>query len=156
MMFAQLVSKFGLQMLPAVAASVLSAAVLGALQLTPGPVAMQTQRGASESGEPIVYVDVMPRINRDPAAPAVASVPSLLRPRRLRLLSRAPQGAATPPAAERPAQVASTARRRGACARRLRKIEPAASKRRIRGNQSRTRSRSPPWAEGRSSPQRPL
>ncbi len=109
MTFAQLVSKFGLQMLPAVAASVLSAAVLGALQLTPGPTA-QTQRAVSESGEPIVYVDVMPRINREPAQPVVAALPPVAAETPPASAKVAPQATATPPVAERPARVAPTAR----------------------------------------------
>jgi hypothetical protein len=108
MKFAQLISKMGMQMLPAVAASVLSAAVLGALQLTPG-ASTQTQRGASESGEPIVYVDVMPHINRDPAPPAVASVPPVPAEAPAAPV-KAPQVASVPPAAERAARVAATAR----------------------------------------------
>jgi hypothetical protein len=119
MTIVQLLSKFGLQMAPAVCASLLSAAVLGALQFTPGPAA-QVQRGGAEANDATVYVDVMPRINRDPAPAAAAAVPP------------APAAAVQPAAAEEPAAPAKIAPRQQATAppaERERKVRNAASPR---------------------------
>ena len=123
MKFSRLLSKMSLQMLPAVAASVLSAAVIGALQLTPG-ISAQSQRGNSASGDPIVYVDVMPHINRDPVAPAVTPAPPPVVAETPTAPAKAPQVAAVPPAAERPAHVAASARAETPAP----KVEPTAPK----------------------------
>lgn len=67
-------SKFMLEMFPLVLATVISAVLVSALHLTSDTA--QARRGATDAAaDPIVYVDVMPRINRDPAPAVAAAIP---------------------------------------------------------------------------------
>ncbi len=73
-MIAQLLSRFGVQVLPAVCASILSAAVLAAFQLSPG-TSSQGQRATADLYDDTVYIDVLPKINREPSPPTAPVKP---------------------------------------------------------------------------------
>jgi hypothetical protein len=119
MFVVRLFAKFGYQVVPAVCATVISAVVLSALQLTAGSSA--TPRVGSDD---TVYIDVLPRINREPQAPVTAKVqPPVVEEA---ALAPAPpparQDAAAPPTGRDRARTPVAARSEPAVAA---KIEPA-------------------------------
>jgi hypothetical protein len=74
MTFIRSLSKFMLELFPLVLATVISAVLVSTLHLTSDTA--QARRGATDAtAEPIVYVNAMPRINRDPAPTVVAALP---------------------------------------------------------------------------------
>lgn len=120
MFVVRLFGKFGHQVLPAVCATVISTVVLSVLNLTSAPSAQQ--RGSAED---TVYIDVLPRINRDPQTPVVAKVQppaveeaALVEPP----AATPPHQDAPPPAGRERARAPVTARTEPALAA---KVEPA-------------------------------
>ena len=73
MTFFRPLSKFMLELFPLVLATVISAVLVSTLHLTSDTA--QARRAPDGPADPIVYVDVMPRINRDPAPTVVAALP---------------------------------------------------------------------------------
>lgn len=107
MKFIRSLSKFAMELLPLVLASIISSALLVAMQLAPGPAAPDRRAGA-ETAEPTVYVDVLPRIQREPVRviPITAPAPAPAVP-----ATAASAQVQQPPAAEESATPVQTALR---------------------------------------------